>query len=122
MTLAIYFYLLLVKHAIADLWLQSRLNQTKYGDKLKLTSPKLWLHSLDHAVLTAVITLLFAGLWWAIVIAVLDFVLHSLIDYVKRVYTVRKNITTKQNLFWKIQAIDQLAHFSCYFIYVLIIL
>ena len=121
MTLTIYFYLLLGKHAIADLWLQSRFNHTKYGDKLKLTNSKLWLHSLDHAVLTAVITLLFAGFFWAIAIGLIDFILHSIIDYVKRMYTVRKKISTKQNLYWKIQAIDQLAHFSCYFLYVLMI-
>ena len=119
--MTLYFYLLLVKHAIADLWLQSRFNQTKYGDKQKLTTPKLWLHSLDHAVLTAGVTLIFAGLYWALIIAVVDFVLHSIIDYAKRVYTVRKNITTKQNLYWKIQAIDQIAHFSCYLLYVLMI-
>ena len=118
----VYFYLLLVKHAIADLWLQSRLNKPKFGEKDQLRTPKLWLHALDHAVLTALVTLLFAGLWWALVIGLMDFVLHAIIDYVKRMYTLKNKITTKQTLFWKIQAIDQLAHFSCYFLYVLLIL
>ena len=121
--MTLYFYLLLVKHAIADLWLQSRFNnKPKYGEKEHLMKPKLWLHSLDHAVLTAIVTLIFAGLYWALIIAVLDFVLHSIIDYVKRIYTLRTNLNTNQNKFWKVQAIDQIAHFSCYLLYVLMII
>lgn len=117
-----YFYLLVVKHAIADLWLQSRFNNKKqYGEKEQLLKPKLWLHSLDHAVLTCIATLIFAGLYWAIIIAIIDFVLHSVIDYVKRIYTLRTQITTSSNKFWKVQAIDQIAHFSCYMLYVLMV-
>ena len=121
--MTLYFYLLLVKHAIADLWLQSRFNnKPKYGEKEQLLKPKLWLHSLDHAVLTAIVTLIFAGLYWALIIAVLDFMLHSIIDYVKRIYTLRTNLNTNQNKFWKVQALDQIAHFSCYLLYVLMII
>ena len=114
--MTLYFYLLLVKHAIADLWLQSRFNnKPKYGEKEQL-------HSLDHAVLTAGVTLIFAGLYWALIIAVVDFVLHSIIDYAKRIYTLRTNLNTNQNKFWKVQALDQIAHFSCYLLYVLMII
>jgi len=116
----LFFYLLLVKHAVADLWLQSRLDSSKYGDKKNLTDRRLWVHSLDHAALTAVITLLFAGLWWAIIAAMLDFVLHSVIDWIKRVYILDKKITTKQNLFWKIQAVDQILHYTTYLVIVLL--
>jgi len=118
----LFFYLLLVKHAVADLWLQSRLNNPKYGDKKNLIDRKLWIHSLDHAVPTAVITLLFAGLWWAIIAALLDFVLHSVIDWIKRVYTLDRKITTKQNLFWKIQAVDQILHYTTYLIIILLVI
>lgn len=118
--MSIYFFLLLLKHSFADLWLQGRFG-SKYGDKKNLTDLKLWVHSLDHAALTAVITLLFAGLWWVIIIAVLDFVLHSVIDYVKRIYILRNNITIKHYLYWKIQSVDQALHYTCYFVYALII-
>lgn len=120
MSYILFFYLLLVKHAVADLWLQSRLDSSKYGDKKNLTDRRLWVHSLDHAALTAVITLLFAGLWWAIIAAMLDFVLHSVIDWIKRVYILDKKITTKQNLFWKIQAVDQILHYTTYLVIVLL--
>lgn len=117
-----YFYLLLMKHAFADLWLQSRLNKPKFGEKDKLRTPKLWLHALDHAVLTALVTLIFGGIWWAVVIGLLDFVLHALIDYVKRIYTLNVKLDMKSSKFWRVQAIDQMAHYSCYFLYVLLIL
>ena len=121
--MTLYFYLLLVKHAVADLWLQSRFNnKPKYGEKEQLLKPKLWLHSLDHAVLTAGVTLIFAGLYWALIIAVVDFVLHSIIDYAKRIYALRTNLNTNQNKFWKVQALDQIAHFRCYLLYVLMII
>ena len=121
--MTLYFYLLLVKHAVADLWLQSRFNnKPKYGEKEQLLKPKLWLHSLDHAVLTAGVTLIFAGLYWALIIAVVDFVLHSIIDYAKRIYALRTNLNTNQNKFWKVHALDQIAHFSCYLLYVLMII
>ena len=117
-----YFYLLLVKHAIADLWLQSRFNdKPKYGEKEQLMKPKLYLHSLDHAVLTAIVTLVFAGIYWAVIIAIIDFVLHSIIDYTKRVYTLKTKLNHNSNKFWKVQALDQIAHFSCYFLYVIMV-
>ena len=120
--MTLYFYLLLVKHAVADLWLQSRFNNKKnYGEKENLLKPKLYLHSLDHAGLTLVVTLIFAGIYWAIIIAILDFVLHSVIDYVKRIYTLRTNLNTNSDKFWKVQALDQIAHFSCYMLYVLMV-
>ena len=117
----IYFYLLLIKHAVADLWLQSRLNKPKYGDKEKLYTPKLWLHSMDHALLTGLVTLVFAGIYWAVIITLLDFILHAVIDYVKRIYTIRVKLDMKSNKFWKVQAIDQMAHYSCYLFYVLMV-
>ena len=121
--MTLYFYLLLVKHAVADLWLQSRFNnKPNYGEKEQLLKPKVWLHSLDHAVLTAGVTLIFAGLYWALIIAVVDFVLHSIIDYAKRIYALRTNLNTNQNKFWKVQALDQIAHISCYLLYVLMII
>ena len=120
--MTLYFYLLLVKHAVADLWLQSRFNGKKrYGEKENLLKPKLYLHSLDHAGLTFFVTLIFAGIYWAIIIAIIDFVLHSVIDYAKRIYTLRTSLTTNSDKFWKVQALDQIAHFSCYMLYVLMV-
>lgn len=122
MTTSFLLFMLLVKHAIADLALQSRFNHSKYGDKKNLTDKKLWLHSLDHAGLTVLVSLFFVGLFPALLVGLVDFVLHAIIDYVKRVYTLKKKIGYDSERFWQIQSVDQIAHYSCYFIYALVLL
>lgn len=121
-TFSILLFLLFIKHAIADLALQGRLAKPKYGDKKNLTDKKLWIHSLDHAGLTALVCIIFVGLIPALLIGLLDFVLHAMIDYVKRVYTLKKKIGMDSDRFWQIQSIDQIAHYCCYFLYVIIII
>ena len=83
MTSLIFFFLLTCKHAVADLWLQANLTDAKHGSKLQLTKPRLWIHCLHHAVLTFIIALLLVGVGKAIMLAILDFVLHFIIDYTK---------------------------------------
>ena len=80
MTAAYVLFLLVVKHAVADLILQSRLTT---GDKADLTSPKGYRHALDHALCTLLVCIFFAPIPWALGIAVLDFVLHFIIDFSK---------------------------------------
>ena len=75
-------YGLFVKHAIADLAMQS-LRKTP-GDKSDLKSPKGYIHAADHAALTfIVIALLTNNVVISISIALLDYVLHFTIDYFK---------------------------------------
>ena len=57
----LFLFLLLVKHSICDLALQSRF-VNKQGDKKNLTDLKGYLHAGDHAIGTFVVALLFAGL------------------------------------------------------------
>ena len=68
-----------------------------------------------------VITICALGIYWAVIITLLDFVLHAVIDYVKRIYTLRVKLDIKSNKFWKVQAVDQMAHYSCYLFYVLMV-
>ena len=121
-TSSFFLFMLLIKHAIADLALQSRLKNGSYGDKKNLTDKKLWLHSLDHAGLTALVSLVFVGLIPALLIGLLDYVLHATIDYIKRVYTLKKKIGLDSDRFWQIQSVDQIAHYCCYFLYAIILL
>jgi len=112
-------FLLLIKHSICDLALQSRFS--KYGgDKKNLTDLKGYLHAGDHAIGTFVVALLFAGLLPALGIAIADFVLHFLIDYIKRRYTLK--IPQSNSKYWVIQSVDQIAHYCCYFVYVIILI
>lgn len=119
MTALIFLYLLTVKHAFADLWLQSRL---KKGSKADLRSPRIWLHCLDHAVLTFFIALVIVGIHGAIIAFLLDFVLHFVIDYTKRILQNKHNVKDASTIYWKWASIDQIAHFTTYLIIVLLVI
>ena len=114
----LFFYLLLLKHAIADLALQPLI---KGGDKLDLSSHKGYRHALDHAALTLLVTSWFTTPQAAVMLAMLDFALHFWIDYFKSRYVRPRNLTMDDHHFWIVQAVDQMAHYTCYFIYYLLV-
>lgn len=115
----IFLFLLLIKHSICDLALQGRFT-SKQGDKKNLTDIKGYLHAGDHAIGTFLVALLFVGVLPALSVAIADFILHFIIDYTKRKYTLK--IPQSNKKYWVIQSIDQIAHYSCYFIYALVLL
>ena len=113
-------YGLLVKHAIADLAIQS-FRKTP-GDKSDLRSLKGYIHAADHAGLTfVVIALLTNNALMSISIALLDYVLHFIIDYIKTRIIKRYKWTSSDNSYWITQAIDQILHYTCYLSYVLLL-
>ena len=112
MTAAYVLFLLVVKHAVADLILQSRLTT---GDKADLSSPK------GYRLSTLLVCIFFAPIPWALGIAVLDFILHFIIDFSKTKIVRRYKIKYEGKAFWCIQGIDQIAHYSCYIFYVLLL-
>ena len=104
--------MLLAKHALADLLIQSI---RKPGDKTNFKDPKGYLHAMDHGILTSLaIFLLTTDLASAILLGLADAVLHYSIDFVKSNIVKRKKLTTDHGVFWAIQAVDQLAHYTCY--------
>ena len=119
MTALTFFFLLTVKHAIADLFLQAELTDAKHGTKTQLTKPRLWIHCLHHAVLTFFVALLLVGIGKALWLALLDFVLHFIIDYTKHWIAERNGVAHRNKKYWKYATIDQIAHYTTYFILVL---
>lgn len=119
MTSLVFFYLLTVKHAIADLHLQARLNNR--GSKSNLRTPRLWLHCLDHSLLTFFVALLIVGIPQAIVVSLLDFVFHFAIDYTKTRIQKKNGVDYSSKEYWFYASIDQIAHFTTYFIIVLLV-
>ena len=117
MTSLVFFYLLTVKHAIADLHLQARLNNR--GSKADLRTPRLWLHCLDHSLLTFFVALLVVDIPLAIALSLLDFVLHFVIDYTKTIIQKKNGVDYNSKEYWFYASIDQIAHFTTYFIIVL---
>ena len=106
--------LLFVKHYVVDFVLQTDemvKGKGVYGDPIG------FLHSLQHAIGTLVISLYFWVWPWAIALAVFDLITHYHIDWVKMNYGNR-DITNK--LFWNHLGLDQLAHQLVYILMVVV--
>lgn len=126
MTLII-FFLLMVKHFVCDFALQGRFKETH--DKHLLTSRKGHLHSLDHAVGTALVFLL-ASVWLLgqgqtifvtiILFAVLDYVFHFTIDWLKNNFVRTNDMKQSQRQFWILTSVDQCLHALTYLVIVLL--
>lgn len=116
----LFFFALSVKHALADLYLQSKL---PFGSlKLDLKNPKGYRHALDHGALTFVVALLFTGRFdISISLAMLDFLLHFFIDYVKAVVANKLKLETYSEKWWMLTTLDQILHTSCYLMYTYIL-
>jgi Protein of unknown function (DUF3307) len=107
--LLMYLALLFVKHNLADLNLQGRIKGNERA-KLSLFSRYNTIHSADHAVLGFVVTVLFAPIWLAMSLAVLEFFCHYAIDHAKSRLRWALNLSTKDRAFWQLQGADQIAH------------
>jgi Protein of unknown function (DUF3307) len=105
----LYLTLLLIKHSIADLMMQGRIPG---GDtaKLPVFSYKNFIHSCDHAGLGFVVTVLFAGLELAALLALAEFACHYAIDHIKSRIRFGMEWTLKDRAFWHLQGMDQIAH------------
>jgi hypothetical protein len=118
MTSLLFFFLLTCKHAIADLVLQARL--TNKGSKLDLRTSRLWIHCLDHAVLTFFVALVFVGISKAIIISIIDFTIHFIIDYGKTYMQKVNKVKYSDKKYWSYATVDQILHYSTYFAIVLL--
>lgn len=79
----------------------------------------LFIHTAIHATGTLIIVLFFApALWW---LALVDFVVHSIIDRVKGVFTYQKGWTPKDTVFWWTLGADQEAHNFTHLAYIVVI-
>lgn len=117
MTAATLLFLLMLKHSIADLYLQAvrpMPNKSNYFDK------GLWWHALDHGVLTFFVMLMFVDYKWALAMAVLDVLCHAHIDFFKTTIAKVKNWKRDTTVFWKFQTLDQMLHYATYFLIVVV--
>ena len=105
----LYLSLLLIKHNVADLMLQGRIPG---GDtaKLPVFSYKNFIHSCDHAALGFLVTVPFAGLELAALLALAEFVCHYAIDHLKSRIRFGMGWTLQDRVFWYLQGADQVAH------------
>lgn len=118
MDLIYFLFFLLIKHTIADLGLQGYISGTSkrfYFDK------KLWVHGIHHGLGTISVAVFFVDINTAILLGILDLVLHWQIDYIKSKYIQYKELKSADRHFWWVQSIDQALHYCCYLWYVWII-
>lgn len=112
-------FALLVKHAIADLAIQSARTISYKGNYF---SKGLHVHAMDHGVLTAVVLLFFINPLNAIIFGILDYIVHAIIDCNKTKALTYFNIPREGNIYWSVQTLDQILHYTTYLIIVLMVL
>jgi hypothetical protein len=111
-------FLLLSKHFLVDFPLQTSFQYLNKGTWLHLGG---LLHSALHGVGTLVILLCFTTLPLAIGLAIMDFVLHYLIDYGKININRKLGYTpVNSEQFWWLLGLDQWLHQLTYLAIVLI--
>lgn len=103
---------LFMKHAFADLFLQSFRTP---GNKAQLLSKSNALHSGDHGILTVLVFLAFGfQLEVALVLGLIDFILHYTIDGLKTKFVQYKGWSRDGRVFWRLQSLDQMLHYATY--------
>lgn len=97
-----------LKHFTCDFMLQSdwmALNKGKPGAQ---GYKALMSHTVVHAAGTLLVVLIFApALWW---LALVDLIVHSIVDRFKGVLTLNKGWKTKDTMFWWAFGVDQELH------------
>ncbi len=112
------FILLLLKHTFADLFLQST---RPPANKSSILSYGLHRHCIDHGILTLIILLFFINYKLAIMLAILDYCSHCLIDFTKHKIMTHYGIPKQGQKFWALQTADQALHYITYFVIVMLI-
>jgi hypothetical protein len=100
---------LLIKHTVADFYLQSEAQWRQKGTYGALGGIT---HALTHILLTVPLFFLFPGgsARLAAGILAVEFVVHYHIDWVKEQVIRREGWTTKDSMFWWALGTDQLLH------------
>lgn len=100
--------LLLIKHAVADFFLQRAFmfkDKHVYGGKGGIT------HAVIHGGLTGIILLaVISNVYLALGLAAADAVLHYHIDYIKSSWNVKTQAQPSELRYWYAFGLDQLAH------------
>lgn len=110
-TEALLLFALMCKHAICDLAIQSFRTPT---EKSKYFNKGLHLHSSDHAIGAFIVLLFFVSPLYAAVFAFIDYIFHWHIDFTKTNIARKYNWNKEGKAFWRLQTLDQLAHYATY--------
>ncbi len=119
LALILLYTLFRLKHFACDFLLQTDWMALTKGMPGKEGYSALFTHTAIHGIGTSIVTVIFApSLCW---LGLVDFVVHSVIDRVKGVFTYQKGWTPKDRIFWWTLGADQEAHNFTHFAYMIII-
>lgn len=114
-TIALLALLLSVKHTLCDLALQ----KLSYSDKSIYLGRQAHTHYLHHGLGSLLVGFLID--WqFAMLIGVVDYILHWHIDHAKTLVRKRLKYTDKDYEFWLLQTLDQTLHFATYYVFLLV--
>jgi len=117
--LLLVFILLMLKHTIADYFLQ---RMWMIRDKSEYGAPGGIAHASSHAIGTALVLMPFlVSNFLAAILAIIDGVIHYHIDYVKSNIWKKYKLTDRQTYYWILQGVDQYLHFLTYALIIYII-
>lgn len=109
-----------VKQVVCDFFLQTSWMALVKGYPFNMGGSKaLFLHAGIHAAFTFLVVAIFAfQFWW---LALVDFVVHGMIDKGKAMIVNKKGWTYKDDAYWWIFGLDQEAHNLTHLAYIIII-
>ena len=112
------FLFLMIKHALIDLGLQPfNIGQNKLQYFGRIAHLK---HYAPHGVLTAVIMAFYSSIEVAILLGILDYILHWHTDFLKTNIREYFKWNNTQRQFWLLNTADQILHFLGYYVIILI--
>ena len=118
-TLLILYICLRLKQFSGDFLLQTDWMALTKGKPGREGYQALFSHAGVHAGLTLLIMLvMFPSFWW---LALVDFVVHSFVDRIKGVFTLKKALKTNDKLFWWTFGLDQELHNFTHLAYIILI-
>lgn len=118
-SLLILYILFRLKHFICDFLLQTDWMALTKGKPGREGWSALLTHTAIHAIGTLLVTVIFApALWW---LGLVDFVVHSVVDRIKGLFTYRMGWTPKDTVFWWTLGADQEVHNFTHLAYIVII-
>jgi hypothetical protein len=104
-------FLFTIKHSIADVFLQTFHKNVRKQDYFNLKGHR---HYAEHGACTLVILLFFVNPLIALLLSILDYLIHWHVDWGKTKFCSWAGIKRNTPLFWRIHTLDQMAHFSTY--------
>ncbi len=108
-----------IKHFSCDFLLQSDWMALNKGKPGKAGYKALFSHTVIHALGTLLVISIFSlSLWW---LALVDFLIHSVVDRAKGMLTYKKNLKPTDTLFWWAFGADQELHNLTHIAYVVIV-